>query len=130
VTHAVLQTPNMDGLKEFYTRIGGLRIVSTEDGACFLAGSLSAYPYNLVLVAAEKPGYHHVSFELADEADLEASLQRLRSAGIAVDGEADLPWKRSLFLRDPDGMLSEWYVRRAGRRRLAARGDLPLVRAV
>lgn len=130
VTHAVLLTPKPDALKDFYTRIGGLRVVAEEDGACFLSGSLGNYPYNLVLVPAENPGYHHVGFELADEAELEQSLRRLRAAGVPVDGETDLPWKRSLFLRDPDGLLSEWYVRRAAPRNLAARGAVSLAHAV
>lgn len=130
VTHAVLETANLDGLRDFYTRIGGLRVVAEEGGVCYLGGSLPGYACNLVLVAADGPRYHHASFELADEAELEASLERLRAAGVAVDGETDLPWKRSLFLRDPDGMLSEWYVRRPGRRNLATRGSLSLARAV
>ncbi|MBI1732442.1 MAG: VOC family protein [Gammaproteobacteria bacterium] len=130
VTHAVLQTPKLDALRDFYTRISGLRVVTEEEGACFLGGSLSGYPYNLVLVPADKPGYHHVSFELKDEAELEKSLRRLHTAGVKVEGETDLPWKRSLFLRDPDGLLSEWYVRRAAPRTLAARGALSLARAV
>jgi len=130
VTHAVLQTPNVNALKDFYTRIGGLKVVAEEEDACFLGGSLAAYPYNLVLVPAEKPAYHHVGFELADETELEASLRRLREASVKVDAETDLPWKRSLFLRDPDGLLSEWYVRRAAPRALSARGKLSLARAV
>lgn len=130
VTHAVLETANLEGLKDFYTRIGGLHVISEEHGACYLGGSLPGYPCNLVLVAADAPRYHHASFELTDEPELEASLRRLRAAGVTVDGETDLPWKRSLFLRDPDGMLSEWTVRRAGHRNLAARGSLSLARAV
>ncbi len=130
ITHAVLQTPNLKALKDFYTRIGGLKVVAEEEGACYLGGSLAAYPYNLVLVPAESSGYHYVGFELADETEFDLALARLQATGVKVDGETDLPWKRSLFLRDPDDLLSEWYVRRAAPRVLSARGTLPLACAV
>ncbi len=130
VTHAVLETANQAGLLDFYTRIGGLKVVAREAGAIYLAGTHGAYPCNLVLVPATAPAYHHAAFELAGEPELDAALQALDRRGIAIEGTTDLPWKRSFFLRDPDGLLSEWYVRRGGARDLAARGALSLARAV
>lgn len=130
VTHAVLQTADVPRLVDFYTQVAGLRVVAEIPGAVFLGGSHAAYRYNLVLVQDDSPAYHHVAFELSGENELEASIAKLAKAGAKIEGEADLPWKRSLFLRDPDGLLSEWYVRRAARHDIAARGDLPLAWAV
>lgn len=130
VTHAVLETADLPRLLDFYTRIGGLRVVAVEHGAHYLAGTHDGYACHLVLVPAAAPAYHHAAFELADEAALDAALRALAGRGIAVEGTTDLPWKRSFFLRDPDGLLSEWYVRRPGARDLAARGALSLARAV
>lgn len=129
VTHAVLQTSNLARLRDFYTRTAGLQVVSEHEGVVYLKGALSEYPFNLVLVAAETCAYSHVAFELENESGLQGALRALNSNGMPIEREVDLPWKRSFFLRDPDRILSEWYVLRGGRRRLRNL-DLPLVLAV
>jgi catechol 2,3-dioxygenase len=53
-----------------------------------------------------------VSFELESERALESAMGDLRSRGIEPAQVVDSELKRSFFLRDPDGMLSEYYVRR------------------
>ncbi|WP_454740165.1 VOC family protein [Cupriavidus necator] len=110
ITHAVLQTARFDAMLDFYTRIGGLQVVRQAEGIAYLGASLAAYPYNLVLVVADNAAYHHAAFELEDEATLEAALQALGARGITPERVVDVPWKRALFLRDPDGQYSEWYV--------------------
>lgn len=112
ITHAVLVTAQFDAMLDFYTRIGGLHAVRRAPGIAWLGASHAAYPYNLVLVAGESGRYHHASFELADEAGLDAALASLRQRGMAPFKVVDLPWKRAFFLTDPDGQRSEWYVRR------------------
>jgi catechol 2,3-dioxygenase len=54
----------------------------------------------------------------------------LAKAGVKIAREISLPWKHSVFLQDPDGMLSEWYVAKEGKRDLSMRGDLALAMAV
>jgi len=130
VTHAVLQTTNLPRLIDFYTTVGGLTLVAEDHGVAYLGGAHRAYRHHLVLVAGATCAYSHVAFELADEAALEAAMQALAQRGIPLDAMVDLPWKRAFFLRDPDGLLSEWYVARTGQRALAARGDLALTLAV
>ncbi|WP_397474403.1 VOC family protein [Pusillimonas sp.] len=130
LTHATLQTPRLDEMVEFYTNIAGLRVVAREDGAVYLNTNLEAYDYTLILVPDDKPAYHHVSFQLANLETLERAKAGLAQAGVAIEQETQLPWKHSLFLRDPDGQLSEWYVAQPGKRMLSARGDLPLAMAV
>ncbi|WP_322057299.1 VOC family protein [Paraburkholderia sp. J63] len=114
ITHAVLVTAQFDAMLDFYTCIGGLRVVHREPGAAWLGANHAGYPYNLVLVEGDMAGYHHASFELADEASLDAALDALRERGIAPLRIVDMPGKRAFFLTDPDGQCSEWYVRREG----------------
>ncbi len=113
VTHAVLVTRNFAGLMDFYQRVAGLRVAARHADVAYLGGTHTGYPYNLVIVKGEAPAYHHVSFEMANDAELDAAIAALARRGTAIERSVDLPWKRSIFLVDPDGQFSEWYVRRA-----------------
>ncbi|MCB5362966.1 VOC family protein [Pusillimonas sp. CC-YST705] len=130
LTHATLQTPRLEEMVEFYTTIAGLRVVAREAGVVYLVAGMDDYDYNLVLVSADDAAYHHASFQLKDEAALERAKRVLPSSGVTIEQETRLPWKHSIFLRDPDGLLSEWYVPGTAPRDLAARGGLPLAMAV
>lgn len=130
ITHLVLQTPRMSEMLDFYCRIGGLTVVDRQDGAVYLRSALTQYEFSLVLVDNDTAAYHHASFELKDEAELEASLERLKAAGRAPKHQVDLPWKRAFFMEDVDGLLSEWYVTRGAKRDLSQRGNVPLSLAV
>lgn len=127
VTHAVIQSPNVARLVDFYTTVGGLHLVSEEFGVAYLAGSLDNYPYNLVITPGDAPNYGYVSFELADEQALDRAIESLNKREIHIEHRVDLPWKRSIFLTDPDGLSSEWCVHRAAERTLAQRGEVDLL---
>lgn len=129
VTHAVIKTPNVSRLVEFYTRIAGLRVIADECGVAYLGGSHDGYSHNLVLVPSADASYGHAAFELADEDALQHAAATLDAIGNVISEMVELPWKRSLFLRDPDGLSSEWYVRRNAPRELAARGEASLLLA-
>lgn len=130
ITHAVLQTAQLDAMADFYTRIGGLRVARQDADAVYLRPSLQDYEHALVLVRGDTPAYLHAGFQLRDEAELEAALQRLDEAGRSVVAQTDLPWKRSFFLKDVDGLHSEWYVPRSAPIDLSRRGGTPLAQAV
>jgi len=130
LTHAVLVTSQLDSMVNYYTTIGGLRVVNKDGGAVYLSAGLPGYNYVLILIEGEATAYHHASFELQGDADVERSFLRLSERDIKPVRVVELPWKRSFFLRDPDGMLSEWYVNKPGMRDLTARGDVPLEYAV
>lgn len=129
ITHAVIQSPDAPRLIEFYTRIAGLNVVTEDSGVTYLTGSHDKYAHNLVIVPAQVAGYGHAAFEIASESALDDARKTLIGSRIAIEEEVDLPWKRSLFLRDPDGLSSEWYVRREGSLDLAARATVSLLRA-
>ncbi|HEY5210204.1 MAG TPA: VOC family protein [Stellaceae bacterium] len=125
ITHAVLVTVQPDALIDFYRRVAGLRIVAARDGVTYLGGSHAAYPYNLVILRGDAPAYHHAAFELAGDDELDAAIASLAARGIQPVRTVERPWKRSIFLADPDGQYSEWYVRRNAAPDPVP-GDLPL----
>lgn len=127
LTHAVLVSADVPRLAAFYSTIGGLHQVGDLDGrGVLLAGSHDGYRFNLAICAGEAPAYHHAAFELESEAALEEARQALAARGIQTEAEVERPWKRAFFLRDPDGLLSEYYVLRTGKFTFDQAGDVPL----
>lgn len=130
VTHAVLVTPQLEAMRQFYTRVGGLREIERTDSVVYLAPGLQSYSHALVLVEGAAAAYHHVSFELQNDEALDHALEDLQARGMQPVRVVDLPWKRSFFLKDPDGLQSEWYVPRQGVRDLHTIADTPMPFAV
>jgi len=52
-------------------------------------------------------GVHHVAFRTPDEEEYHAWTKRLNAAGIPNSGEIDRYWFRSLYFREPNGILFE-----------------------
>jgi glyoxalase family protein len=52
-------------------------------------------------------GVHHVAFRTPNEEEYHAWTKRLNSAGIPNSGEIDRYWFRSLYFREPNGILFE-----------------------
>ena len=52
-------------------------------------------------------GVHHVAFRTPTERDYHAWAQRLNELGIPNSGEVDRYWFRSLYFREPNGILFE-----------------------
>ena len=102
-------------------------------GVAYLRGRLSHYPYHLVICEkqdSEGDGYHHVSFELDSVDAVKAAEKALESRGIPTELLVNDASKRSFDLRDPDGLLSEYYSRphrgaRRFERRAAAHAPVP-----
>lgn len=118
ITHAVLMTPELDRLENFYVGIGGLKVMERHTGAgrrlSYLRGGLDNYHHSLILIEDDRAHYGRACFQLRSENDLAAARSDLDRRGVAIEASIDLPWKTAIFLRDPDGMLSEYYVRRTG----------------
>lgn len=131
LTHAVLASPDIKRAVDYYTQVGGLtlRSDSTPDVA-LLAASDAKYPFCLAIYHNNKAAYAYAAFELMDIDQLEAAEKNLVRADIQVVRSVDLPWKRSFFIRDPDGMLVECYVPRDGERDYAVIKELPLSFAI
>jgi catechol 2,3-dioxygenase len=115
VTHAVLLTSDLERLARFYREVGGLEEVHRADGVVYLRGSLPGSHHLVLCRKGESDGrrYHHVSFELESETAVLEAEKALEARGVAPERVVDSEIKRSFFLKDPDGFLSEYYVRRA-----------------
>ncbi len=115
LTHAVLVTENVERLAAFLTSVSGLEEVGRSEDVIYLRASLAKYPYHLVICNKRNGagGYHHVSFELESVGAVESAENELVERGITPELSVDNETKRSFYLRDPDGLLSEYYVRRS-----------------
>ena len=112
ITRAVLVASDLSLLRRFYENIGGLEPAyeSPGDGFVRLRGTSSSD--DLVLFAARDglpPGLHHVSFELDDATDMDAAAAALPDLGYEIEYRIDAETKRSVFIRDPDGIGVELY---------------------
>lgn len=114
--HATLIVEDIDASISFYTKKIGLDLITQHDtGAYALLGGTCG-ERNLALVQAQsdiKPALHHVGMELADEADLDASLSRLRAENKLEHFAIDHAVRRSVYIKDPDGLLLQLFVDRA-----------------
>lgn len=117
LAHAVLTSTDPARLVDFYTDVAGLRLEpeSTPEVA-LLSSSLATMPFCLAICRGETNGYSHAAYELDDPAELDRAKQALDASGVPVLSTLDLPWKRSLFIRDPDGLLLEFFVPLEGKR--------------
>ena len=124
-SHAVLLTRDLPRLQSFFTEVGGLSVVdgNVADGFVCLRGSDSTQAFDLALFVAgdgEEPGLHHFTFELADDAECQTAEDALAHAGVTLEKQ-DTPGKRSVFVRDPDGLGVEFRLTRgAGEADLAS----------
>jgi len=58
------------------------------------------------------PCFHHFGLIVADEADLDASIERARAEGIEILADIDHPTRRSVCIRDLDGIIVQFFVER------------------
>ncbi len=115
-TGAVLLTKNFAAMVDFFSEIAGLDLKHrTRDGEIVsFAGPRANHGVDISLVKGSgEAGVHHYSYEVADEAELDRAEAALADAGVAIDRKLDHPNKRSIFVRDPDDMLCEFFLPRA-----------------
>lgn len=57
-------------------------------------------------------GLHHIAFEMANEKKLDDAEERMKERGMQAELKLDHATKRAVFIRDPDGLLVEFFVER------------------
>ncbi len=115
VAQATFAVRDMEKMTHFFTEVGGLEKVgrAPDDSCVVLRGALPGQDLTLIQVGKGQPtGLHHFSFEMANESDLDQAEVEMRKAGIKPELRVDNEAKRSIFLRDPDDFLVEFYVGR------------------
>jgi catechol 2,3-dioxygenase len=111
ITHATLAVDRFDEALRFFDTIAGLPVLEQGDGVASLCGMDGQVA--LVLVAARhglQAGLQGVSFELAPGEDVDDAMARAFAAGCTIAGECAREGKRSVLVRDPDGLLVEFYT--------------------
>ena len=113
--HVGIVAQNYEAMFRFYTDVVGLApLAGSVDGShAVLRGSYATSALTLYRQRPGlRPGLHHVGFEVWDEDDLERGLVRLHEAGIAVERALEHAARRSVCIRDPDGIRLQFYVDR------------------
>jgi glyoxalase family protein len=109
-TDAVLQkVMNMRPVREYGADNGaGPRVHVYEMGGGGPAAELHVVVEpDLPQARQGRGGVHHVAFRTPDEAEYTAWAERLRSLGIPNSGKVDRFYFRSLYFREPNGILFE-----------------------
>ena len=116
-----------DGMVDFYENVIGLDVKHRADNFTVVGGIASDY-YDVALFRAnngEARGMHHMSFTMQDEQGIEDGVAQLKERGVEIEREIDNDVKRSIFIRDPDGMGCEFYIdRKQGAYDLVQSADL------
>ena len=116
-TRVTLITEDFDAMLTFYQDIIGLSTLHLDRaaGGAVLAATTGAP--SIALFAAkdgEKPGLHHLGFELVSEVE----LQRLRDDAQTIDAApveiVNSASKSGVVLRSPDGLLLEFFLPKNG----------------
>lgn len=122
IHHITLVAANAQRTVDFYTNVLGQRLVKQtvnfdDPGSYHLYfGNDSGQPGTAITFfewpSAPKGapgigGTHHFALRVADEEGLLKWKRRLIDLGIAVDGPFDRHYFKSIYLRDPDGVLVE-----------------------
>jgi len=103
----LLEVLNMNAARE-YADIGGAKVVVYEMGGGGPHAELHvAIQPELVPARLGAGGVHHVAFRTPNEDEYHAWTERVNQMGIPNSGEVDRFWFRSLYLREPNGVLFE-----------------------
>jgi catechol 2,3-dioxygenase len=117
IAHVALVVDDFEGQISYYTDVVGLDVAfrGPNDSYAVLGGSLSGHDLTIIKATeGQLLGLHHIGFEMDSEAELDEADGRMKAAGIQAVLKIDHPTKRATFLRDPDGLLVEFFVERSG----------------
>jgi len=119
IARAVFVSNRLDPMRQYYTNVLGLEDgYDASDGSFFtLRGHASAYDVAFFKAApGQKPRMVHTSLLMPSERSIDEGKRALKSMGKGdrIVFEVDNAAKKSVFLRDPDGLGVEFFVERAG----------------
>lgn len=106
VAEIALFTDDPDRLIAFYERVlEGEPAERWPGGAIFDLGGVTLLIH--VAMPAEDAGPANRDHFALAAPDVDEAAERLRAAGIEIDGPNDYDWGRSAYLTDPDGRMVE-----------------------
>lgn len=114
-SHATLIAADFEALVNFYTEVVGLHEAWTApDRSYSLLRGERDYPgYSLAIFPAttdRPPGVHHIGFELADNNEFDGIKGNLERMNVGLELRVDHGTKKAIFVKDPDGLLVQFYV--------------------
>jgi catechol 2,3-dioxygenase len=115
IVHAALVVSDMKSAFDYYTTAVGLTPLLGNATSPFVILGGTCGERNLSLFRAgngREPGYHHAGFEAWSETELDESLARAKAQGVEVDVEVSHPFRRCVFVTDPDGFRVQFFVNR------------------
>jgi catechol 2,3-dioxygenase len=113
--HVTIKTSRLDQMIAWYTLVIGADIQFRDDTACWMTNDAANHRVAFLAVPglgddADKVrhnGMHHCAFEYDGFADLMASYDRMRNAGIEPAFCLDHGLTMSLYYKDPEGNYVE-----------------------
>lgn len=115
VAQATFAVRDLEKMARFFIEVGGLEEAdrATAGSRVVLRGTLPGQDLTLMQAGGGQPtGLHHFSFEMVNEKDLDQAEVELQKAGIKPELRVNNETRRSIFLRDPDSFLVEFYADR------------------
>ena len=121
--HVGLNVTDLDRSKRFYQGVFGFSLMaeSSEGGRhfAFLAQEqtlmLTLWQQSTGTFAPDRPGLHHLSFQVGSLAEVQSAEERLRALGVAIHHDGVVPHAEGLdsggiFFADPDGTRLEIFT--------------------
>ena len=119
INHPALFGLNYQKTMDFYTRVLGMRLVLEQpnlDDANSVHLFFEAGPGQFIAYFVPKPGseidgrvqtgaLNHIALNL--EGSLDDAMAALKSEGVAFSGPVDRGYERSIYFRDPNGVVVE-----------------------
>jgi catechol 2,3-dioxygenase len=112
---AAFTVRDMDEMVSYYEDVIGLHEIerAPNDSSVVMGGTIGERSLTLVQAAEGEPtGLHHFSFEVANEVELDQAEVEMKKKGIQAEKRIDNAKRRSVFVRDPDSLLVEFYADR------------------
>ena len=115
-SHVAIVVDEYEASLDHYVQLTGMTpVIGGRDSSfCALAGTVGER--NLFVFRRRSGGAvgcHHIAFRVDDVDDLKASVDTLRARGITPELVIDHPSRFAVYLRDPDGVLLQFYADRA-----------------
>ena len=131
--HVGLNVSDLDRSVEFYAGIFGWSLKGRGDGYAFLGDDsrlvLTLWQQSAGSFATDRPGLHHLSFEVDSVDEVSAAEARVREAGAVLHHDGIVAHREGassggIFFEDPDGIRLEIFTG-AGASGTAPSGDAP-----
>jgi lactoylglutathione lyase len=136
--HVGLNVSDLDRAAAFYQKVFGFELTARSDEPgreyAFLAQDgqlvLTLWRQSTGRAAADRPGLHHLSFQVESVTDVHAAEERLRALGATIHHGGIVAHREGadsggLFFEDPDGIRLEIFTGAGLRAHHAPAGHAP-----